>query len=186
MWDVKVLALVVLIGAACAPPVGASATPFAMSSATTIVVPNPATPRVFVPTSAAQVIPGGCGQTVVLKGGIPQSLVDATGNNSPGGPYAIAHPATAAGFLFGYPLHTPEGGAYSNRILWVVGTVRTGDLVIDGRPLGKSAPTVHYSLPAGSSPGEIYPSGIDVPEAGCWQFTLRWAGQVADIELEYR
>ena len=81
----------------------------------------------------------------------------------------------------------PSAGiGYSNKILWVVGVQRTGDLAIDGVPLGKTGPVVHYSFPANSSPGEIYPSGVDVPEAGCWAFTLRFAGQTAQIELAYR
>jgi hypothetical protein len=79
-----------------------------------------------------------------------------------------------------------SGITYSNKILWVVGTTRTGDLVIDGHPLGALTPTVHVTLTPNSFPGEIYPSGIDVPAPGCWQFTLRWADQVAEIELEYR
>lgn len=45
---------------------------------------------------------------------------------------------------------------------------------------------VHYSFPADSAPGEIYPSVVDVPEAGCWDFTLRFSGQTARIELAYR
>lgn len=130
---------------------------------------------------------GGCGQTTIVQGGVSQALIDATGNNAPGGPYAIAHPATAAAFIFGHPLHMPTSGiAYNNKILWVVGTARTGDLLIEGHPLGAGAPTVRYTQTANSFPGEIYPSGIDVPVAGCWQFTLRWSDQVAEIELEYR
>jgi hypothetical protein len=152
-----------------------------------LVPPPTSTPRTFVAGSDAKPMSGGCGQTAILQGGVPQSLVEATGNNPPGGPYAIAHPAMAAGFIFGYPLHMPGSGiTYSNKILWVVATPRTGDLVVDGHPMGASAPTVHYAQAPNSFPGEIYPSGIDVPIAGCWQFTLRWAGQTADIELEYR
>jgi hypothetical protein len=190
MSVVRSLALAAMVLASCVGPTSSSSapTPFATSSATMIAVPAPsATPRSFVPTSDAQVIAGGCGQTKVLKGGIPQTLVEATGNNAPGGPYAIARPPLAAAFLFGYPLHVPDSGiAYSNKILWVVGTPRTGDLVIDARPLGATSPTVHYVEPPDSFPGEIYPSGIDVPMRGCWHFQLRWAGQSAEIELEYR
>jgi hypothetical protein len=165
--------------------VAPSPTRFATSSATMIVVPYPkATPRVFVPMADAGTLSAGCGKTSVLKGGMPQSLIDATGNNAPGTPYAIAHPQTAAAFLFGYPL--TSGPSAQNKILWVVGTMRIGNLVIDGHPLGAQAPTVHASLTPNSNPGEIYPSGIDVPTPGCWQFTLRWADQVAEIELEYR
>src|SRR6266852_3475508 len=36
-------------------------------------------------------------------------------------------------------------------------------------------PRVHEARPAGSSPGEIYLDGIDVPTPGCWQFDLSWA-----------
>jgi hypothetical protein len=142
----------------------------------------------FAPTTAAKPTDGGCGSTTVLTGGVPDTLVRSTGDNAPTGvPYAVTHPATAAGFLFGYPLHVPSAGiGSSNKILWVVGVQRTGDLVIDGVPLGKNAPAVHYSFSANSSPGEIYPSGVDVPEARCWAFTLRFAGQTAHIELAYR
>jgi hypothetical protein len=147
-----------------------------------------AAPALFAPTAAAKPTDGGCGSTTVLTGGIPDTLIRWTGDNAPSGvPYAVARPATAAGFIFGYPLHAPSAGiGYSNKILWVVGIPRTGDLVIDGVPLGKSAPTVHYSFSANSSPGEIYPSGVDVPEPGCWAFTLHFGGQTAQIELAYR
>jgi hypothetical protein len=145
-------------------------------------------PALFSPTAAATPAEGGCGSTTVLTGGVPDTLTKSAGDNAPSGvPYAVARPATAAGFIFGYPLHTPNAGiGYSNKILWVVGVRRTGDLVIDGVPLGKTAPAVHYSFPANSSPGEIYPSGVDVPEPGCWAFTLHFAGQTAQIELSYR
>jgi hypothetical protein len=162
-----------------------SPTRFATSSATMIVVPYPtSTPRVFATDANAKPMAGGCGQTAVVDGGLSQSLIDATGNNAPKTPYAIAHPPTAAAFLFGYPL--ASGPLAQNKILWVVGTQRTGALVIDGHPLGAQAPTVHATLAPNSNPGEIYPSGIDVPTPGCWQFTLRWADQVAEIELGYR
>jgi hypothetical protein len=142
----------------------------------------------FAPAADAVAVEGGCGQTTVVKGSGSANLETWTGNNAPTDvPYAVAHPATAAGFIFGYPLHTASSGiAYGNKILWVVGTARTGDLVVEGVPLGKTAPVVRYSFPANSGPGEIYPSGVDVPEPGCWSFTLRWAGQVAQIELLYR
>lgn len=153
-----------------------------------IAVARPtSTPRTFVPAADAKPLTGGCGQTTVLQGGLSQPLIDATGNNTPPTPYAIAYPATAAAFLFGYPLTVPlPGEPPRNKILWVVGTARTGDLLVEGRPLGAVSPTVSYALTPSAFPGEIYPSGIEVPAPGCWQFTLRWADQVAVIELEYR
>jgi hypothetical protein len=42
-------------------------------------------------------------------------------------------------------------------------------------------------LPApNSGPGEIYPSIIDVPEAGCWHFALAWNGHRSVVALAYR
>jgi hypothetical protein len=179
-------AIVVLAAQACAAatPLPPTASPTRQPES----VANTAAPALFAPTAAAKPMDGGCGGTTVLTGGVPPTLIKSTGDNAPSGvPYAVAHPATAAGFIFGYPLHTPSAGiGYSNKILWVIGVPRTGDLVIDGVPLGKTAPAVHYSFPANSSPGEIYPSGVDVPEPGCWVFTLRFAGQTAQIELAYR
>jgi hypothetical protein len=46
-------------------------------------------------------------------------------------------------------------------------------------------PTVHEVRPADSGPGEIYPDGVDVPSAGCWQFDLQWANSHARVELNY-
>jgi hypothetical protein len=181
----SLLAAIAILASACTAatslPPTATPTPQAQGAVDKVA------PALFSPTAAAKPTDGGCGSTTVLTGGVPDTLIRATGDNAPGGvPYAVAHPATAAGFIFGYPLHTPSAGiGYSNKILWVVGIARTGDLVIDGVPLGKTAPAVHYSFPANSSPGEIYPSGVDVPEPGCWAFTLRFAGQTAQIELAY-
>jgi hypothetical protein len=185
----RVLALALVLGSCASPLTGSSPSPSppATSSAAPSVASAPsATPRTFTPTSDAKSLLGGCGRTTVVEGGVPRALVDATGNNTPNVPYAVAHPATAAGFLFGYPLHVVPPGTNANKILWVVGTARTGDLVIEGHPLGASTPTVRYTLPSNSGPGEIYPSGVEVPMVGCWQFTLRWSDQVAEIELDYR
>jgi hypothetical protein len=164
------------------------AAPSAPTPTETIVSASPTSPTVFVPTAAATATMGGCGATTVFSGGVPDTLNRSAGNNAPSGvPYAVARPAIAAGFLFGYPLHTANAGiSYSNKILWVVGTPRTGALVVDAVQAGANAPAVHYTFPANSGPGQIYPSELDVPEPGCWSFTLRFAGQVAELELVYR
>ena len=172
---------------ACTPARNLAPSTSASAVASQTTAPE-STPLVFIPTPDAKPIDGGCAQTPILQGGLPSSLVAATGNNAPNTPYVIAHPATAAGFVFGYPLHMPNSGlTYANKILWVVGTPRLQtDLVVDGHPVGSTTPTVHYVQPANSGPGEIYPSAIDVPAPGCWQFTLRWAAQQTEIELNYR
>ena len=46
-------------------------------------------------------------------------------------------------------------------------------------------PAIHVIQPDNSSPGNIYPSIVDVPTAGCWQFDLRWASSHTQAELMY-
>jgi len=127
-----------------------------------------------------------CGSTTVVQGSIPKWLDDAGGHNNPIGlPYVVAHPELAAGFLFVQLLRVGHPENPANKILWVVRTPRTGPLTIDGHPLGAASPTVHEILPANSGPGEIYPSFIDAPTVGCWQFDLQWANSHAQVELNY-
>jgi hypothetical protein len=146
--------------------------------------PTAASATSAAPTAAATV---GCGSTNVLKGGIPDWLDAAGGHNNPTSlRYVIAHPPLVAGFLFSDPLHAGRAQNPYNKILWVVRTPRNGsNLTIDGHPLGAATPTVHEVRPADSGPGEIYPDGVDVPSAGCWQFDLRWATSHAQVELNY-
>jgi hypothetical protein len=40
-------------------------------------------------------------------------------------------------------------------------------------------------LPPNSSPGEIYPSEVDVPSPGGWHFDLRWGKNKASVDLVY-
>ena len=147
-----------------------------------------ASPATLGKSPAASPVAGAvvCGSTVVVQGSIPQWLNDAGGHNNPSGlPYVIAHPELAAGFLFVQPLRTGHPENPANKILWVVRTPRTGSLTIDGHPLDAATPTMHEILPANSGPGEIYPSYVDVPTAGCWQFDLQWANSHAQVELDY-
>ena len=94
--------------------------------------------------------------------------------------------ATRSAFLFAHPLRAGEPENPANKILWVVKEPRgVSDLVITAHPLDAAAPTVHQSEAADSSPGEIYPSIVNVPEPGCWAFTLEWNGNKDTIELPY-
>ena len=140
------------------------------------------------PIPAASPVAGApvCGSTVVVQGSTPKWLDDAGGHNNPSGlPYVIARPELAAGFLFAQPLRIGHPDNPANKILWVVRTPRTGPLTIDGHPLGAATPTIHEVLPANSGPGEIYPSYVDAPTAGCWQFDLQWANSHAQVELNF-
>jgi hypothetical protein len=83
------------------------------------------------------------------------------------------------------PLVTPTPPGRANKILWVsklplsVGS----SLEITARQLigGTAAGAVQRRTVAGG-PG---PSAIDMPAAGCWQFTLRWSGHVDTLDLPY-
>jgi hypothetical protein len=90
------------------------------------------------------------------------------------------------GVLFAYPLRAGRPENPANKILWIVRQSRRGQpLHIDARPIGFSARSVSSNWPANASPGEIYPSIDNVPVAGCWRFTLRWAGHTDVVALHY-
>jgi len=72
----------------------------------------------------------------------------------------------------------------SNNVVWIVGFHR------DGHPLETTARfgpdpslVVRATWPADSSPGEIYPSSLDLPRPGCWTVSLEWGGHRADIDV---
>lgn len=138
--------------------------------------------------SDATTVDGGCATTRVWKGSVPPALESAAGQNAPHGlPIAVAQPAILAGFIFGHPLRAGHPENPSNKILWVVSVDRTGPLVIDAHPLAAATPAVHYSFPDNSGPGNIYPSSVDVPSAGCWHLTFAWGpSRTAEMDLEYR
>ena len=140
-----------------------------------------------IPTPSAAVLAGGCGSTPLMQGHVPAWVDQAGAHNNPDGlPYVIADPSQAAGFIFGNPLRAGHPDNPTNKILWVVGLPRNGSsLVITGHPLPTATPIVAQSEPADSSPGEIYPSIVDVPEPGCWHFDLAWAGHHASVDLLY-
>src|SRR6266542_3320919 len=142
-----------------------------LSSGSTATKQTPSLLAVTPPTGA-QVTGGGCGQTPVYTGG---QLPDWATVNAPHLPYVVGTPGTVVGYLFTPRLAAGDGA--SNKILWYVATPRDGKpLVADGHPVGTSEPTAHFEKEANSFPGEIYPSGPTVPNAGCWRFSLTWLG----------
>jgi hypothetical protein len=92
-----------------------------------------------------------------------------------------------AAVLFGDPLTAPARADRNNKILWIVRAPRNGHaLRLTARPAKSATPVVRLVVPANSSPGEIYPSIVDVPEPGCWHFVLEWSGHRATINLAYQ
>jgi hypothetical protein len=88
--------------------------------------------------------------------------------------------------VFGYPLRAGDPSNTTNKILWIMRLPRHGSpLTIEARPLHADAPLVRLAVSAASSPGEIYPSAVNVPKAGCWRLTLHWARHADSIDLRY-
>ncbi len=98
---------------------------------------------------------------------------------------AIAHvtgsQGNIVGVLFG-GLHAPPAAGEGNKILWVArvaGGSGDPDLKIHAT-LNGSDIAVDRVVTGG--PG---PSLIDVPQAGCWTFTLSWSGHQEQVALPY-
>lgn len=140
-------------------------------------------PASLPPVQGAAITSGGCGATPLLLGSAPGWASSA---DPPPTRYALAERAPAAGFLFGYPLMAGNPRPYSDKILWVVASPRDGmPLRLRGHPLNAVKPVVSSTWPADSTPGQIYPSEIEVPAPGCWQFTLSWNGHTDTVDLWY-
>lgn len=103
-----------------------------------------------------------------------------------GVPHVLSRERNAIAFLFGYPLRAGHPMNRTNKILWIVREPRNGRPLVVSGALGGRTSTVHASFPANSSPGQIYPSTINVPSPGCWHFALRWNGHGARFNLEYQ
>lgn len=142
------------------------------------------------PSTQQPVAAIGCERTPVKRGAAPRWTAPAWSTSSPGFAshlhYALSAGRNVVAVLFGYPLRAGRPEDPANKILWIVRQPRRGQpLQIRAQPVGFSARSVTASWPADSSPGEIYPSIDNVPLAGCWRFTLRWAGHADVIALRY-
>ena len=108
-------------------------------------------------------------------------------NPPPGLAFVESTNGAAIGVLFVDPLIAGQrDDGRANKILWIVREPRNGsDLVIEGTTVEGNATIGDVRLAADSSPGEIYPSSIDVPEAGCWTLDLRWDSNSATVVVPY-
>jgi hypothetical protein len=136
------------------------------------------------------VIAGGCGATKLYRGRVPAWTAPAFSSSSPGPParpHALSSRGTVVAIVFGYPLRAGDPTDRANKILWIMRLPRRGSpLSIEATPLHASVPLIKQAWSADSSPGEIYPSYFNVPAAGCWRLTLRWAGHIDWIDLRYQ
>ena len=130
-----------------------------------------------------------CVPTPVHDGAPPTWTAPAWSDSSPGFavPYALASGNAAAAFFFAPSLRAGHPTDPANKVLWVVRFRR------DGRPLNITArvgtdpsKVVRISRPADSSPGEIYPSYVDLPKPGCWRLELAWGPHQASLNVRVR
>lgn len=133
---------------------------------------------------------GGCGGTPLYVGALPSwtapAMQKGRDTSSPW-VHALSRRHNVAAIVFGYPLQAGRPRANrQNKVLWIMRLARNGlSLRIEARPLHAARPIVRESYPADASPGEIYPSYVNVPTAGCWRITLRWAGHSDELALRF-
>jgi hypothetical protein len=141
------------------------------------------------PTPTA--IAGGCGTTAVRRGGMPAwtkpAFADSSGGYASAIPYSVADHGNAVAVLFAHPLRAGHPRHTVNKVLWIMRLPRRGSpLTVSAKPLTGGGGSVRASFPADSEPGEIYPSYVNVPRAGCWHVTLTWAHHTDSIDLRYQ
>ena len=127
-----------------------------------------------------------CIPAAIHRGPMP-AWTAAAWSDSPGFrvPYALASNGAAGAFYFVRPLRAGHPTNPANKVLWIVRFPRDGHpLNITARLSTDPSQVVRTSWPADSSPGEIYPSYVDLPMPGCWRLSLAWGAHRASIDVE--
>jgi hypothetical protein len=139
--------------------------------------------------SATATRSAGCGVTSVGLSRLPAWTAPAfssSGSSAPQVPWMKTAAGRAVAVVFANRLRAGQPEDPANKILWIMRLSRNGSpLSIRATPLRGRAPVVTASWPANASPGEIYPSYVNVPTAGCWHLQLRWAGHTDSIDLRF-
>jgi hypothetical protein len=100
-------------------------------------------------------------------------------------PHALGGKGQIVGVVWVTP-RSPQDSNASTKVLWISRVPRDGaPLRITATPLGLAAPLVRVEEPASSGPGEIYPSIVEVPFAGCWHVELAWGPNTDSVDLTY-
>jgi hypothetical protein len=149
--------------------------------------PTRSSSRPKPPASASSDADAPCIAARIHRGAPPAWTAAAWSESSPGFriPYALASNDAAGAFFFLKALRAGHPSNPANKVLWIVRFPRNGNpLTITARLGTDPSEVVHTSWPANSSPGEIYPSIIDLPKAGCWRLSLAWGPHRARIDIE--
>ena len=140
-----------------------------------------------LPSNAAPKASGhACVPAPIRRGAPPAWTAPAWANSSPGftADYALSSGQLAAAIFFANPLHAGHPTNPANKVLWIVRLPRNHKpLNIVARFGADPAEIVRISRPADSSPGEIYPSYVDLPRPGCWKLTLTWDTHTTHIDI---
>ena len=95
------------------------------------------------------------------------------------------------GHSFGWPepFRSPPLLDRHNKILWELQrtgqAADTADLLITAS-LNGSEIVIHRRVEGHVTPGRSRPSIIDMPEPGCWTFTLAWGAERDTVAVRYR
>ena len=159
----------------------------AAGATTWVLRESPADPPRAANTAAAKpTAAGGCTSAAVY-GSLPSWARSGFSPPSVAMPYVLGARGDIVAVLWARhdPLVTPAPPNRNNKILWVsklpvpVGST----LQITARQLiGGTAVGAAQLRTVTGGPG---PSIIDMPAAGCWQFTLRWSGHTDTVDLPY-
>jgi hypothetical protein len=99
------------------------------------------------------------------------------------------HTIVGRPFPWPEPFRSPPPVDRHNKILWVLNrpghAADTADLLITAS-LNNSEMVVHRRVEGHLTPGRSRPSIIDVPEPGCWTFSLSWGGERDTVSVRYR
>jgi hypothetical protein len=137
--------------------------------------------------TAAAASPHGCVAAPIHHDAPPTWTAPAWAGSSAGfrPRYSLASGDGAAAFWWEPRLHAGDPSNPANKVLWVMRYPRNGTaLRIVARWGADPAVSVRRSWPPDASPGEIYPSYVNLPRAGCWELTLSWSSHVARLDVQ--
>ena len=160
--------------------------------------PNIGLMRGFALLVAAAVI-AGCGQSMpvasptdgvaacspnVVMTVLPDWARTGFSDPEPSARHEVGRSGEIAAIIFGFPLVVPPPTDSMNKILWVPRQATNADrLDISAQRMdGAAAVGAPVQQVVSGGPG---PSYVDLPEAGCWRFTLSWADRTDSLDLEY-